>query len=106
MRVGIYAPNSVSWLVYDLALIAIGAVSVPFTDDFQGSVDDALLARYGIVLLLTAKCMPGFFPASRRMWPILTRTMMALPSFRAPLSPIPIWKTNSAWFFRPDLPAD
>ena len=38
-RVGIYAPNCYRWLVYDLALIAIRAVSVPFTDDFAGKVN-------------------------------------------------------------------
>jgi len=52
MRVGIYAPNSYRWLVHDLALIDIGAISVPFTDDFTGQVNDELLARYDIALLL------------------------------------------------------
>jgi long-subunit acyl-CoA synthetase (AMP-forming) len=55
MRVGIYAPNSYPWLVHDLALIRIGAVSVPFTDDFAGQVNQALLDRYDIALLLLAK---------------------------------------------------
>jgi long-subunit acyl-CoA synthetase (AMP-forming) len=54
-RVGIYAPNSYHWLVYDLALIALKAVSVPFTDDFAGKIDDALLERYGICLLLISR---------------------------------------------------
>ena len=51
-RVGIYAPNSYRWLVYDLALIELGAVSVPFTDDFAGKIDRALLDKYNISLLL------------------------------------------------------
>ena len=38
-RVGIFAPNSYHWLVYDLAMIEMGAVSVPFTDDFAGKID-------------------------------------------------------------------
>jgi long-subunit acyl-CoA synthetase (AMP-forming) len=54
MRVGIYAPNSYWWLVHDLALVAIGAVSVPFTDDFSGKVNRDLLDQYNVALLLTA----------------------------------------------------
>ncbi len=52
MRVGIYAPNSYQWLVHDLALIEIGAIAVPFTDDFAGKVTQDLLDRYDIGLLL------------------------------------------------------
>jgi long-subunit acyl-CoA synthetase (AMP-forming) len=55
MRVGIYAPNSYQWLVHDLALIEIGAILVPFTDDFSGKVDQELLDRYDIGLLLLAR---------------------------------------------------
>ena len=62
MRVGIYAPNSYEWLVHDLALIDLGAVSVAFTDDFAGRVNDDLLARYGVALLLTAKVHAKLFP--------------------------------------------
>ncbi|HKU64971.1 MAG TPA: AMP-binding protein [Rhizomicrobium sp.] len=62
MRVAIYAPNSYHWLVYDLALIELHAVSVPFTDDFAGKVDQALLDRYGIALLLIAKKDARLFP--------------------------------------------
>lgn len=54
MRVGIYAPNSYWWLVHDMALVAIGAISVPFTDDFSGKVDRMLLDQYEIALLLTS----------------------------------------------------
>lgn len=61
MRVGIYAPNSYRWLVHDLALIDIGAISVPFTDDFAGQVNDELLARYDIALLLTSKSHARLF---------------------------------------------
>ena len=49
-RVGIFAPNSYHWLVYDLAMIEIGAISVPFTDDFAGKIDRELLDRYRISL--------------------------------------------------------
>jgi long-subunit acyl-CoA synthetase (AMP-forming) len=61
-RVGIYAPNSYYWLVHDLALIEIGAISVPFTDDFAGAVNDALLDRYKIALLLISKSGARLFP--------------------------------------------
>ena len=61
-RVGIYAPNSYAWLVYDLALIELGAISVPFTDDFAGKVNQELLDRYNIALLLISKCHTRLFP--------------------------------------------
>lgn len=54
-RVGIFAPNSYRWLVYDLALIALRATSVAFTEDFAGKIDDGLLERYEIALLLLSK---------------------------------------------------
>ena len=62
-RVGLYAPNSWRWLVYDLALIDIGAVSVAFTDDFRNDIGEALLERHAIELFLTAKANAKFFPA-------------------------------------------
>lgn len=62
MRIGIYAPNSYSWLVHDLALIAIGAISVPFTDDFAGAINEDLLKRYDIALLLMSKSSARLFP--------------------------------------------
>jgi long-chain acyl-CoA synthetase len=55
MRVGIYAPNSYQWLVHDLALIELGAISVPFTDDFAGKVNQELLDKYNIALLLLSR---------------------------------------------------
>lgn len=55
VRVGIFAPNSYYWLVYDLALLEIGAVSVAFTDDFKESLDDNILKKYQVRVLLTAK---------------------------------------------------
>ncbi len=61
-RVGIYAPNSYAWLVYDLALIELGAISVPFTDDFAGKVNQELLDRYNIALLLISKSHARLFP--------------------------------------------
>ena len=67
IRVGIYAPNSYHWLVHDLALIELGAISVPFTDDFAGKVNQALLDQYNIALLLIAKAMRACFRKSRPM---------------------------------------
>ena len=61
-RVGIYAPNSYAWLVHDLALIELGAISVPFTDDFAGQVNQTLLDRYNIALLLISKSHARLFP--------------------------------------------
>jgi long-subunit acyl-CoA synthetase (AMP-forming) len=61
-RVGVYAPNSYLWLVFDLALIAIGAISIAFTEDFRGQIDDVLLDRYDIALLLTSKTVDTQFP--------------------------------------------
>ena len=54
-RVGIFAPNSYYWLVYDLALLEIGAVSVAFTDDFKDSLGDDILKKYNVPVLLTSK---------------------------------------------------
>jgi long-subunit acyl-CoA synthetase (AMP-forming) len=61
-RVGIYATNSYQWLVFDLALINLRAISVPFTDDFAGMVDNDLLDRYHIGLLLLSANHGRFFP--------------------------------------------
>jgi long-chain acyl-CoA synthetase len=61
-RVGIYAPNSYAWLVHDLALMELGAISVPFTDDFAGKINQDLLDRYNIALLLISKSQARLFP--------------------------------------------
>ena len=55
MRVGIFAPNCYAYIVYDLALIDLRAISVAFTDDFAGSINRALIDQYNICLLLVAK---------------------------------------------------
>lgn len=61
-RVGIYAPNSYAWVVHDLALIELGAISVPFTDDFAGKVNRELLDKYNVALLLISKSHARLFP--------------------------------------------
>lgn len=61
-RVGIYAPNSYHWLVHDIALIGLGAISVPFTDDFAGKINQELLDTYNIALLLISKRDARLFP--------------------------------------------
>jgi hypothetical protein len=65
-RVGLYAPNSWRWLVYDLALIDLGAISIAFTDDFRHDISQALLDRHAIDLFLTTKANAGLFPTDFR----------------------------------------
>jgi long-subunit acyl-CoA synthetase (AMP-forming) len=51
MRVGIRAPNSYQWIIYDLALIQIRAVSVAFTDDFAQMSAEELCEKYSLSLI-------------------------------------------------------
>src|SRR3954471_1232775 len=67
VRVGIFAPNSYYWLVYDLALLEIGAVSVAFTDDFKESLDDETLKKYQVRILLTCKDFRARFSSVTRV---------------------------------------
>ncbi len=53
MRVGISARNCYEWVIYDLALIELRAVSVAFTDDFAKTPVDELIEKYSLSLLLT-----------------------------------------------------
>ncbi len=53
MRVGIRAKNCYQWIVYDLALIEVRAVSVAFTEDFASWELREICDRYGLGLLLT-----------------------------------------------------
>lgn len=52
MRVGIYACNCYEWIIYDLALLDLRAVSVAFTDDFATWSADQLIDNYCLSLLL------------------------------------------------------
>jgi long-subunit acyl-CoA synthetase (AMP-forming) len=52
MRVGISACNCYEWLIYDLALLDLRALSVAFTDDFATMGADELIDRYLLSLLL------------------------------------------------------
>ena len=52
MRVGIRAPNCYQWLIYDLALIELRAISVAFTDDFADKTARELLEQYNLSLVL------------------------------------------------------
>ena len=54
MRVGIRAPNCYEWLLYDLALIGLRAVSVAFTDDFASTGAEELCERYSLSLMLVS----------------------------------------------------
>lgn len=52
MRVGIYACNCYEWIIYDLALLELRALSVAFTDDFAAMGADELIDKYSLSLLL------------------------------------------------------
>src|SRR5690349_10197556 len=61
MRVGIFAPNSYAYIAYDLALVDLRAISVPFTDDFAGGLNRDLVDKYEIsLMLLAANVRHGF----------------------------------------------
>lgn len=57
-RVGLRAPNSYHWMVWDLALIEHRAISVPFTDDFAEQTPRELCERYALSLLLAGARAP------------------------------------------------
>ena len=61
-RVGVFADNCYHWLVFDLALIKLGAISMAFTADFDGKLNDDLLDHYDISLLLVDKSHARQFP--------------------------------------------
>jgi long-subunit acyl-CoA synthetase (AMP-forming) len=52
MRVGILACNCYEWIIYDVALLELRAVSVAFTDDFSAMSSDELIDKYSLSLLL------------------------------------------------------
>jgi long-chain acyl-CoA synthetase len=55
MRVGIFAPNCYEWIVYDVALLELRAISVAFTDDFESMSAAELIQKYSLSLLLVSK---------------------------------------------------
>ena len=56
---GICAANSLEWVVYDLALIELRAVSVAFTDDFANTDRAELVEKYGLSLLIVDRPVAG-----------------------------------------------
>jgi long-chain acyl-CoA synthetase len=52
MRVGIWAGNCYEWIIYDVALLELRAVSVAFTDDFDDMGAEELIDKYSLSLLL------------------------------------------------------
>jgi long-chain acyl-CoA synthetase len=52
MRVGIRATNCYPWIVYDIALLELRAVSVAFTEDFFPTPADELQQKYKLGLIL------------------------------------------------------
>ncbi|HEY4678181.1 MAG TPA: AMP-binding protein [Candidatus Angelobacter sp.] len=51
-RIGIWACNCYEWIIYDLALLDLRALSVAFTDDFAHLSADELIDKYSLSLLL------------------------------------------------------
>jgi long-chain acyl-CoA synthetase len=54
MRVGIRATNCYPWIVYDVALLELRAVSVAFTEDFFPTPADELQEKYKLGLILAS----------------------------------------------------
>ena len=52
MRVGIWACNCYEWIIYEVALLELRALSVAFTDDFAVMSADELIDKYSLSLLL------------------------------------------------------
>ena len=65
-RVGLRAPNSLEWIVFDLALIELRAVCVAFTDDFASASAAELAERYRLSLLVVGTQERGTHPAEAR----------------------------------------
>ncbi|MBN9544923.1 MAG: AMP-binding protein [Alphaproteobacteria bacterium] len=87
MRVGIFAPNSYAYIVYDLALVDLKAISVPFTDDFAGMLNRELVDQYDISLMLLAKGVRHGFGEDENFVALIdaeNENVSALP--RAPFS--------------------
>ncbi|MGH6828822.1 MAG: AMP-binding protein [Rhizomicrobium sp.] len=70
-RVGMFAPNSYAYVVYDLALIAIHAIPVGFTDDFAREIGRELVERYRLALMLLAKSVAHSFTATDKFVALL-----------------------------------
>jgi long-chain acyl-CoA synthetase len=66
MRVGVFAPNSYLYIVHDLALVDLRAISVPFTDDFAGELGPALAEKYRLSLMLLSRNAKHGFDAQDR----------------------------------------
>jgi long-chain acyl-CoA synthetase len=52
MRVGVLSCNCYHWIIYDVALLELRAISVAFTDDFAAASADELIEKYSLSLLL------------------------------------------------------
>ena len=74
VRVGMFAPNSYAYMVYDLALIGLNAIAVPFTDDFAGSLNRELIDKHNIALLLLSQKAKHGFDARRSLCRLHRRT--------------------------------
>jgi len=66
VRVGMFASNSYAYIVHDLALIGLGAIAVPFTDDFTASLNPKLVETHNLALLLLSQKARHAFNAGDR----------------------------------------
>ncbi|MBZ5505197.1 MAG: AMP-binding protein [Acidobacteriia bacterium] len=67
-RVGLRAPNSYNWMIYDLALIELRAISVALTDDFINTPTEELFQKYSLSLLVSSEAERP--PAQEQRFPI------------------------------------
>jgi len=59
MRVGIRSPNCYDWIVHDMALIRLQAVTVAFTADFTHWQANDLIGKYDLAMLLVGGDRPS-----------------------------------------------
>ncbi|MCK1502138.1 AMP-binding protein [Bradyrhizobium sp. 188] len=64
MRVGIRSPNCYDWLVHDIALLDLGAVSIAFTAEFEKASREELCRKYQLSLFLAGAAERSREPAS------------------------------------------
>jgi long-subunit acyl-CoA synthetase (AMP-forming) len=55
VRIGLRATNGYEWIVYDLALLALGCVNVAFPEAFLRAAADELIEKYDLALLLLSE---------------------------------------------------
>jgi len=74
-RIGILAPNSYRWMVWDLAIISLKGVSVALTQDRLADTLPALIARYSLQLLVVDPAWTGGLATGNAVVPIDALTL-------------------------------